>query len=177
MPPPIPVVLVPHDPRWPALAESEAARFASALAPDAIETVHHIGSTSIAGIRAKPILDLLPVVHDLASLDAAGARLEALGYLAWGEYGLPGRRFFTRDHDGARVANVHAYAAGSPEITRHLAFRDYVRAHPAVAQAYDEEKARARALHPGDSYAYSDEKGAFVKRTEADALAWARARA
>jgi GrpB-like predicted nucleotidyltransferase (UPF0157 family) len=166
----MPVVLVPHDPRWPALARTEGERFGRAVA---VAAVHHIGSTSIAGIHAKPILDLLPVVTSLATVDAARAVLEAQGYAWWGEYGLPGRRYFTRDEAGVRIANVHVYEHGAPAIARHLAFRDYVRAHPDVARAYDEEKARARALHPGDSYAYTEEKAAFIRRVEADALRWA----
>lgn len=177
VPPPIPVVLVPHDPAWAQAAREEGERFAASLPRGVLDCVHHIGSTSIPAIHAKPILDLLPVVSSLDALDAARSVLEGCGYAWWGEYGLPGRRYFTRDGDaGRRVANVHAYERGSPEITRHLAFCDYVRAHPDEAAAYDAEKARARALHPDDSYAYTDEKSAFVRRVEADALRWAAGR-
>jgi GrpB-like predicted nucleotidyltransferase (UPF0157 family) len=170
MPPPMPVVLVPHDPRWIERARLEGERFAQSVA---IEVVHHIGSTSIAGIHAKPILDLLPVVASLGPIDAARDALASAGYAWWGEYGLTGRRYFTRDEAGVRIANVHVYERGSPAIARHLAFRDYLRTHGDVARAYDEEKARARALHPEDSYAYTDEKAAFIRRVEADALRWA----
>jgi GrpB-like predicted nucleotidyltransferase (UPF0157 family) len=170
MPPPIPVVLVPHDPRWAELARPESERFGRLVA---LEEAHHIGSTAIAGIRAKPILDLMPVVTTHAEIDGARSMLEAAGYAWWGEYGLSGRRYFTRDEEGVRIANVHVYERGSAAIARHLAFRDYLRAHPDVARAYDEEKARACALHPGDSYAYTDEKAAFIRRVEADALRWA----
>jgi GrpB-like predicted nucleotidyltransferase (UPF0157 family) len=174
VPAPIPVVLVPHDPRWAEAAQREGERFAGALPIGSLDTLHHIGSTAIPGIHAKPILDLLPVVTSHAAIDAATDRLAALGYEAWGEYGLPGRRFFTRESPTGRVANVHVYERGAPAIARHLAFRDYVRAHRDVARAYETEKLRARALHPGDSYAYTDEKSAFIRRIEADAIAWSR---
>lgn len=176
MPPPMPVVLLAHDPRWAEAALREADRFAQQLPPGALVTVHHIGSTSIPGICAKPILDLLPVVTTHEAIDGARAALERADYAWWGEYGLEGRRFFTRDAGpGERVCNVHVYERGAPAIARHLAFRDYVRAHREVALAYDAEKRRARALHPDDSFAYTDEKAAFVRRVEADALRWARA--
>lgn len=173
MPAPFPVVLVPHDPAWAEAARREGERFAASLVPGALRAVHHIGSTSIAGIRAKPILDLLPEVTRLELLDEATPALGAAGYVAWGEYGLPGRRYFTRDEDGRRIAHVHAFVEGSAEVARHLAFRDYLRAHREVARAYDEEKQRA-VRAKSDSFGYSDEKSAFVKRVEADAVAWAR---
>ncbi|MDQ3037561.1 MAG: GrpB family protein [Myxococcota bacterium] len=89
-------------------------------------------------------------------------------------WGLPGRRFCTLDDatTGARRVHVHAYADRHPEITRHLAFRDYLRAHPDVARAYDLEKARCRALHPLDSHAYSEAKGDWIVRVEHDAMRW-----
>src|SRR5690348_16655931 len=89
------VELWPHDPAWAGLAEAESARLAGVLG-DNLLTVHHIGSTAIAGIRAKPIVDLLPVVRDLAALDAKEAEMVALGYVWRGEFGLPGRRFCLR---------------------------------------------------------------------------------
>jgi GrpB-like predicted nucleotidyltransferase (UPF0157 family) len=171
MPAPFPVVLVPHDPRWDDAARIEAERLSRVLPTGTLETVHHIGSTAIEGLLAKPILDLLPVIADASAFDAARPALEAAGYLWWGEYGLPGRRYLTREVDGVRTAHFHAYARGSDEITRHLAFRDYVRARPEVRDAYAIEKERARSV-AGDSYGYADEKAAFVRRVEADALRW-----
>ena len=67
---------------------------------------------------------------------------------------------------------AHFFSADSPEVERHIAFRDYLRAHPATARAYEKEKRRARELHPEDSHAYTDEKAAWVRATEARALAW-----
>ena|ERR1700722_1644669 len=142
------------------------------LAP-ALLTVHHIGSTSVPGLAAKPILDLLPAVRDLAELDQARALIEALGYAWHGDYGIPGRRYCTlSDTVGGRLVQLHCFQAASPHVTRHLAFRDYLRAHPNVARGYAVEKRRARDLHPGDSHAYGAEKSAWIEQTETAALAW-----
>jgi GrpB-like predicted nucleotidyltransferase (UPF0157 family) len=172
MPAPISVELQQSDPAWAEAARHEAARFASA-AGDAIITVHHIGSTAIPGIRAKPILDLMPVVSSLEALENSRPAIERLGYLWHGEYGLPGRRYCTLDDPltGRRRVQLHCYEQGSPEIVRHLAFRDYLRSNPDVAQAYDAEKARCRDLHPLDSHAYADCKDGWIRRVEALALA------
>ena len=79
MPPPFPVTLRPHDPTWAAMAAGESERLRSALGTNLI-AVHHIGSTAIPGLAAKPIVDLMPVVRDLAALDAGRGDIEALGY-------------------------------------------------------------------------------------------------
>jgi len=170
-PPPIPVVLAAYDRAWPQSAAHQAQRLAVLGAT--LVTVHHIGSTAVPGLAAKPIIDLMPLVTSLAALDAARGRLEALGYDWHGEFGIAGRRYCTlSDAAGNRLAHAHFFSADSPEVERHIAFRDYLRAHPATAHAYETEKRRARALHPQDSRAYTDEKAAWVRKAEAQALAW-----
>ena len=172
MPPAFPVHLSPHDPRWAAAAASEAERLAGALGGNLLR-VHHIGSTSIPGIVAKPILDLIPVVASLEALDDAQSALTDLGYDYWGEFGLPGRRYcsLVDKASGERRVQLHCYQTGSPEITRHLAFRDYLRASPELASEYEAVKRRCRDLHPDSSHAYGDCKGEWVRATEAAALA------
>jgi GrpB-like predicted nucleotidyltransferase (UPF0157 family) len=168
------IELVPHDPAWAARAALEARRLSGAVG-DALITVHHIGSTSIPGIKAKPIVDLLAVVSDLAALDAREANVRALGYDWRGEFGIAGRRYCPLDDTGGkRVVHAHFFAEGSDEIARHLAFCRYLQTHPDEAQAYQAEKLRAAALHPDDTAAYTEEKGVWIRACEARALAWAR---
>ncbi|HYP57026.1 MAG TPA: GrpB family protein [Beijerinckia sp.] len=115
----------------------------------------------------------MPIVTDLGGLDRQRSQVTALGFDWHGEFGIPGRRYCTlSDEDGNRAAQLHFFAADSPEITRHLAFRDYLRAHPKIAQAYEQEKRRSRDLYPDDSHAYADEKAAWIRDTEAKALIW-----
>jgi GrpB-like predicted nucleotidyltransferase (UPF0157 family) len=174
----IAVAIADYDPAWPERAEQLSAPLAVALG-DALVVIHHIGSTAVPGLAAKPVIDLLPVVRDLAALDARRTALEGCGYVWRGENGIPGRRYCTLSGpDGARLAHVHCFEAGSPDVDRHLAVRDYLRAHPDAAVAYSTEKRRVQRLYPDDSLAYSEGKSAFVRDLEQDALGWfARERA
>lgn len=171
MPAPVQVELHPHDPAWAERAVAEAERLRATLGAVLVR-VHHIGSTAIPGIIAKPIIDLMPVVSDLAALDQHRAAVKQLRYQWWGEYGLPGRRYCNLDdaQSGKRVFQLHFYAEGSPEIRRHLAFRDYLRSNPEIAAQYEAVKRQCRDAHPDDSHAYSDCKSSWIKRIESDAL-------
>jgi GrpB-like predicted nucleotidyltransferase (UPF0157 family) len=143
-----------------------------------VASLHHIGSTAIPGIFAKPIIDILLEVDDIIRLDVQRAAMEQLGYEAMGEFGIPGRRYFRRDNaSDIRTHQVHAFQSGSPEIERHLAFRDYMNAHPEAAQAYSLLKQRLAGEHPDDMEAYMDGKDPFIKEHLAQAIAWQRKRA
>jgi GrpB-like predicted nucleotidyltransferase (UPF0157 family) len=170
------VVVVPYDPAWRSQFATEAELILRALG-DNVVAVHHIGSTAIPGIFAKPIIDILLEVHDLARLDSQAGALMELGYEAMGEFGIPGRRYFRKINDaGVRTHHVHAFQAGSAEVERHLAFRDYMIAHPAAAEAYGALKRELAQAHPDDRQAYMDGKDTFVKEHEAKALDWWRSR-
>jgi len=171
MPPPIPVALVGYDSRWPQLA-AEYSQALRALGP-VVVNVHHIGSTSVPGLAAKPIIDLMVLVDDLGKLDQIREDVEGLGYQWHGELGISGRRYCTLSTEaGERKVQLHCFSADSPHVRRHLSFRDYLRAHPEVARPYEIEKYRARGLHPQDSHAYGDEKDTWIRKKEAEALRW-----
>lgn len=166
------VYLAEHDPNWAVMARDEAARIAPVVGANLI-AVHHIGSTSIPGICAKPTVDLMPIVRSLEDLEAFRPAIEALGYMWRGEFGIEGRRYCPLERDGRRIFHTHFYAEGSPHIARQLAFRDYLRANRDEALAYEAAKRAAAAAHPHDSLAYNGHKGAWMKDAIARAEAWA----
>ena len=164
-------LLCDHAPEWSKRAEAEMARWRGAIGTDLV-AIHHIGSTSVPGLAAKPVIDLLPVLVDSSALDAARNRATELGYEWLGPFGLPGRRYCRRDDPatGRRAFQAHAYADGSPEIIRHLAFRDWLRAAPENAQGYEQEKKRCARLFPEGGKGYQDCKSAWIDTAEAQAL-------
>jgi GrpB-like predicted nucleotidyltransferase (UPF0157 family) len=132
--PGFPVDLRPYDAAWAGAAQQESARLLKQLG-GRIVVVHHIGSTSIPGIHAKPILDLLPVVDELARLDDARQAVEALGYEWLGEFGLAGRRYCRLDDPFTGQRRVHCIATRSdhpksqgiwPFVTTSAAIRPWL---------------------------------------------------
>lgn len=165
-------LVVPHNPTWSDAFHREADAIMHALGATALD-VQHIGSTAIRHIAAKPIIDVLLFVSDLDELDAKMTALEAMKYEAMGEFGIAGRRYFRKDDaQGIRTHHLHAFRSGNPEGVRHIAFRDYMNAHPDCASAYGELKLTLAARHANDAEAYMDGKNAFVKEHERKALVW-----
>ena len=162
-----PAALADPDPGWAEEGAREAAAVGRALDARAVE---HVGSTAVPELAAKPVVDLLA---GLDSLDLAPEQIramEALGYEALGEYGLPGRLFFRKGSE-QRTHHVHAVELDGAHWRRHLAVRDYLRAHPDEADAYAAEKRRvASDTSHRDEYALG--KAAFVDALEQRALAW-----
>ncbi|HEY9799365.1 MAG TPA: GrpB family protein [Leptolyngbyaceae cyanobacterium] len=165
------VEVVPHDAAWRSKFADESNLITPALG-DNLVMIHHIGSTSIPGIYAKPIIDILVEVKDITEVDQQNAAMTALGYEAMGEFVIPGRRYFRKHIASQRSHHVHIFAADSPEVERHLAFRDYMIAHPEYAQKYSELKRELAKLYPEDIYGYMDGKDGFIKEMERKALAW-----
>jgi len=169
------IVLADPDPEWAYAFTREAERIRPAFGA-LLVALHHIGSTAVPGLRAKPVIDMLAVVSDVHVLDARTELFVALGYEVMGEFGLPGRRYFRRDDPhGIRMNQVHAYAAeSSREIQRHLDFRDYMREHPESARAYANLKQLLADECHGDMVCYSDGKTAFIREIEQRAALWKR---
>lgn len=158
------IEFVPYNPYWPELFASEAELIKQALGNNCI-TIHHIGSTSIPGLSAKPIIDMLPVVRDIQAVDQATKAMESLGYEVKGEYGIAFRRYFQKSKD-ARTHNVHVYQENDPEISRYLKFRDWMRSHPEDARAYSKLKQELAATSQ-NMLQYCNGKDAFVASIDA----------
>ena len=170
------VEVVPHNPQWRDAFEAEAKQVAAALGENVV-AIHHIGSTAIPDIYAKPVVDLLVEVRDITEVDGRSSAMESLGYEVMGEYGIPGRRYFRKDsREGIRTHNIHAFEAGSAEVERHLAFRDYMIAHPGDAQRYSELKRKLAEEHPRSMDGYMDGKDGFIKEMDRRAAQWRRSR-
>ncbi len=170
------VEVVPYNPQWKKAFFAESGQIAKALATNLV-VIHHIGSTAIPHIYAKPIIDFLIEVKELNLVTEQTPAMVALGYEAMGEYGLVGRRYFRKENLlGIRTHHVHIYEIYSPEIERHLAFRDYMIAHPEDAEQYSQLKQELAQKYPEDIEGYMDGKYEFVKRIERKAIQWQKLR-
>jgi GrpB-like predicted nucleotidyltransferase (UPF0157 family) len=157
------IVLVPHDPAWAAqfaIARDEILSACNGL----VTEVHHVGSTAIPGLAAKPVLDLLPVVRRFEDGAACVPALQALGYAHRGEHGIAGRHYFVRGTP--RSDHAHLFAADHPEVERHLLFRDYLRAHADEREAYEHLKRDLAAKFGDDRQAYAAAKTPFCDRID-----------
>ena len=168
--------VVPHDPTWQQAFAREIAAIRAACAGTTL-AFHHIGSTAIPGILAKPIIDMLGTVETLEHVDQIVAALALLGYEDMGAFGIEGRRYFRKsDRFGYRSHHLHIFKEGSPHVERHIAFRDYLLAHPDIATQYSALKAKLTRGAAPTWDAYMNGKDPFVQKTEKDAIAWSRKR-
>ncbi len=166
------VRVVPNDPIWKKRFESESHRVLEEFGENGV-AVHHIGSTAIPSIVAKPIIDMLGVVRDIELVDKCNAEMERLGYEVMGEYGIPTRRYFRKDNElGEREYHFHVFQDGNPQIDRHLAFRDFMNAHPQWAQAYSDLKLSLVAKYSESIMDYHEGKSDFIQRIDQLAAAW-----
>ncbi|MCE7794472.1 GrpB family protein [Salipaludibacillus sp. CUR1] len=140
---------------------------------DEIEEIHHIGSTSVPAIGyAKPVIDILIGVKDLRKVDVYNEQMREAGYEPKGEYGIPGRRFFQKGNDN-RSHHVHIFKKGNDQIDSHLAFRDYLSAHPEEAKKYGDLKVTLAKQFPHDHHKYQAGKKEFVSGLAEKANEWA----
>ncbi|QIZ46802.1 MULTISPECIES: GrpB family protein [Dickeya] len=155
------VTIVPHDEQWPGLFEAESVLLQITLG-QVITQIHHVGSTAVPGLAAKPVIDILLEVVDLSELDELNAAMENAGYTARGENGIPNRRYFTKGGD-QRTHHVHAFAIGDTQIVKHVAFRDYLIKNKKAAERYAEIKYAAARESANDTHRYSVLKTNFIK--------------
>jgi GrpB-like predicted nucleotidyltransferase (UPF0157 family) len=162
------VHLVPYDPAWAMLFQAERDRLQQALHPFALD-IQHIGSTAVPGLAAKPLLDLGVAAADAAAVAACVPRLTALGYTYRGDRGASQGHFFDIGPDHALRHYLHLMMIDQPGWQSYLRFRDYLRAHPAARDAYQQLKQDLAIRYAADRAAYSAAKTAFVEHILAQA--------
>jgi GrpB-like predicted nucleotidyltransferase (UPF0157 family) len=165
------IEVFPSDPAWVQNYHDELTRFSSVLGPNLV-AAHHIGSTAVPGLAAKPIIDILLVVRAFDVLDTCNNAMGELGYTAKGENGIPGRRYFQRQQGEQHLVHLHAFEEGHPEITQLLNFRDYMIAHPDAAQEYEVLKRKLAAEFRHMPVHYLQGKADFIRIINERAAAW-----
>lgn len=152
----------PHD-RWPARAERDMGRVRRALGPGC-HAVHHVGSTSVPGLHAVPVIDLVAELRDGLVAETAGLRLMVHGFLAAAAEPSCSLHIVEDALTGHRQVELRCYPAGHRDVQVLLAFYALLRATPAAAAAYDGMKRDARARHGAGSPGYHDAKQAWMRR-------------
>jgi GrpB-like predicted nucleotidyltransferase (UPF0157 family) len=163
------IELVPHDPLW-SLHYDEAQQVLSRVLGGYVVDIQHVGSTSIPGIMAKPVVDIAVAIESYPLPDSVLETVKALGYTYWGEYGIPRRHlFFTRE--SVPGFNIHINELSNEEFQRHVLFRDFLRAHPEVAREYETLKMELAAQHTVVND-YAESKSEFVQGVLERARYW-----
>ena len=165
------IEVVQYNPDWPDKFIAEKLLLEEHLGAF-IDHSHHIGSTAVSGLAAKPIIDIIIEVEAVDLLDRFTPVMASLFYEAKGEFGIPGRRYFRKGGD-CRTHQIHAYKTGDLNVHRHIAFRDYLIAHAEVKQAYANLKMELANIFNIDIERYCEGKDEFVKYHELKALEWA----
>lgn len=169
----MPLELQPHDPRWAAYFDEVRASLSGVLGRYALD-IQHVGSTSIAGIVAKPVIDVAVAIEQYPLPDEVLTAVAGLGYTYWGDYGIPHRHLFFQ-RGGPVGYNIHINELANDQFQRHVLFRDYLRAHPDAAQEYERLKLALAAQHE-DVNTYADSKSEFVRDILKKAYLWREGR-
>ncbi|MED0961516.1 hypothetical protein COJ48_04550 [Bacillus cereus] len=164
------IVVVPYENHWSEKFQMEAERLKLAM-PEMVK-IYHIGSTSVPGLAAKPIIDMIMEVDSIERVDHWNKQFDELGYIVKGENGISGRRFFIHGTEEKRSYHLHVFEKGNSEITRHLAFRDYMMAHCEEAEAYATLKKELAEKYTYDGTLYTEGKDEFVRNVDEKAKEW-----
>lgn len=165
------IIVTEYDEGWISLFEAEEKKIREVFQDELVD-IHHIGSTSVPNMKAKPIIDIMPVVKDIEQVDLYSEAMIELGYEPLGEFGIQGRRYFRKGKEN-RTHHIHIFQENNlSAIERHLAVRDYLRSHKEKATEYGELKAKLARQFPLDNESYCDDKDDFVKNLEQLALKW-----
>ena len=158
------VVVEPYNESWQQDFLDIKAELEPALGELALR-IEHVGSTSVPGLSAKPIIDIDAVMEDYLKLAAVVSALAAIGYIHEGDQGIPGREAFKYEgKEHLRKHHLYVCPADSAELHRHLTFRDYLRSHPEAVREYSRVKEEGAMLYPYDIDRYIDHKSPFIER-------------
>ena len=162
------VLVLPYDERWRQDFLKIEAELTEALG-QLIIGIEHVGSTSVRGLSAKPIIDIDVVIKDYSGLGDVVSALGRIGYQHEGNLGIAGREAFR--YDGKEHLQEHhldVCPEDSPELKRHLAFRDYLRTHPVAIWEYSRIKKEGAELYPDDIERYIKHKSPFIEKIYAE---------
>jgi len=157
-----PIRLVNSDPAWPERFDLERVALEREIGEWMVGGIHHVGSTAVSGLAAKPIIDILVGVRDLEASRACFEPLVDLGYL-YAPYLSEEMHWFCKPDPARRTHHLHLVPVGSPRYRAELAFRDLLRADPRVAAEYAGLKRDLAGRHRDDREAYTEAKGAFIR--------------
>ena len=162
------VVVLPYDERWTQDFLEIKDELSNALGQLAME-IEHVGSTSVPGLSAKPIIDIDVVIKDCALLEEIIAVLEKNGYRHEGDLGIVGREAFGYEgKEHLKKHHLYVCPEDSPELKRHIAFRDYLRTHPDAVREYSRIKEEGAGRYPNDIERYIEYKSPFIEKTYAE---------
>lgn len=156
------VVVMPYDENWKQAFEDIKTELDAALGDLALR-IEHVGSTSVEGLSAKPVIDIDVVIEDTSMLEFVIVALAKIGYSHEGDLGIPGREAFKYEgKDHLMKHHLYVCAKDSAELKRHLAFRDYLRSHPEAVKEYSRVKTEGAELYPYDIDKYIEYKSPFI---------------
>lgn len=166
-----PVRLVPHDSAWAARFAVEAELLEATIGTWITGGIHHVGSTAVPGLDAKPIIDIAVGVESLEAARPCIDLLSNIDYL-YSPYRGEVMHWFCKPDPARRTHHLHLLPTGSARLKDEIVFRDYLRTHPAKAAEYGQLKRRLAAEHREDREAYTSAKADFVEAVTAAAHLW-----
>lgn len=157
------VVVLPYDRTWKFAFEEIEREIESAIG-DLIIAIEHVGSTSVEGLSAKPIIDIDVIIRDYSMFDVVVSKLETIGYIHEGNLGIKDREAF-KYSDKPHLQQHHLYVCPqhSKELQRHITFRDFLRSNPEAVKKYGAVKEKAAQLYPDDIEKYIEYKSPCIE--------------
>ncbi len=158
------VTVIPYSDQWERDFLKIKDEIKSALG-ELAENIEHVGSTSVRGLSAKPVIDIDVVISDSSVLSDVIAALGRIGYQHEGDLGITGREAFRYDgKDHLQKHHLYVCPDDSSELKKHIAFRDYLRSHPEAAAEYGRIKEEGAALYPEDIDRYIEYKTPLIEK-------------